>query len=120
MCAGGFELILQVSSTLWPDRKPHKISERRIRLKWIKCSLRTRANPVKTGRATTFGQKEAQTSPTRSSWGRLEPWAGRPASWSADLAHGPHRLNFATWCFLTGSQSRFYKEELHSRGGSLL
>jgi len=73
MCAGDFEPISQGASTLWPDRKSQKISERRIRLKWIKCSPRTKANPVKTGRATTFGQEEAQTSPTRSSWGWLAP-----------------------------------------------
>ena len=48
------------------------------------------------------------------------PLGGRPTYWSADQAHGPHHLNFATWCFLTGSQSRFCKEELHSWGGSFL
>ena len=30
------------------------------------------------------------------SWGRLAHLAGRPTYWSADLAHGPHRLNQAT------------------------
>jgi len=80
MCAGDFKLILHVASTLWPGRKLQKISERRIWLKWTKCSPRIKANPVKTARATTFGQVEAQTSPTPSSWGRLEPWAGRPTT----------------------------------------
>ena len=71
---------MQVASTLLPDIKLQKILELRIRLKWTKCSPRTKANPVKTGRATTFGQEKAQTGPTPSSWGRLEPWAGRPTS----------------------------------------
>ena len=96
MCAGDFELILQGASTLWPDRKSQKISEHRIRFKWIKCSTRTKTNPVKIGRATTFGQEEAQTSPTPSSWGQLEPWAGRP-TWSMGptalvLPHGASSL----------------------------
>ena len=49
MCVGGFELILQVSSTLWPDIKPQKLSEHRFRLKWTKCSPRTQFKPFKTG-----------------------------------------------------------------------
>ena len=38
----------------------------------------------------------------------------------ADQAHGPHRLNFAMWLLLTGSQSRFYKDQLQFGRGSLL
>ena len=53
---------------------------------------------------------------TRGPKGEVGGPTGRPA----DQAHGPHHLNFATWCSLTVSQCRFYREELRSRGGSLL
>ena len=87
---------MQVASTLWPSRKSKKISEYRFRLKWTKCSPRTKAKQVKTGQSQRGSDKEAQTSPTPSSWGRLAARAGRPTYRSADQAHRPHHLNFAT------------------------
>ena len=69
----------------------------------------TRAND-KWAQEGTRGQKGEVGGPT----GRLaDQLVGRQA-------HGPHRLNFATRCSLTGSQCRFCREELRSRGGSLL
>ena len=84
---------MQVAITLLPDIKLQKISERRIRLKWTKCSPRTKANLVKTDHATTFGQEEAQTSPTPSSWGQLAARAGRPTYRSAVLPRPPTAPN---------------------------
>ena len=86
---------MQVASTLWPSRKSQKISEYRFRLKWTKCSPKTKAKQVKIGQPQCGSDKEAQTSPTPSSWGRLAARAGRPTYRSADQAHGPHRLNLA-------------------------
>ena len=63
MCAGGFELILQVSSTLWPDIKSQKLSKHRFRLKQTKCSPRTQPNPLKTGQDQRGLDKAAQDSP---------------------------------------------------------
>ena len=98
---------MQVASTLWPSRKTQKISEYRFRLKWTKCSPRTKAKQVKTGQPQRGSDKEAQTSPTPSSWGRLAARAGRPAYGSADQAHGPHRLNFAMWRLPVAPLGRF-------------
>ena len=73
ICKLCFITNMQVTSTLWPSRKTQKISEYRFRLKWTKWSPITEANPAGVGRASTFEQEEAQTSPIPSSWGRLEP-----------------------------------------------
>ena len=71
---------MQVASTLWRDRKSLKILERRFRLKWIKFSPRTKPNPAKTSHATSFGQEEAQTSPTPAVGGGWHPgWVGPTA-----------------------------------------
>src|SRR6185503_7977899 len=53
---------MQVASTLWPDIKSQKISERRFRLRWTKCSTRTNPNEVKTGQPQSGSDKEAQDS----------------------------------------------------------
>ena len=84
---------MQVASTLWPNIKSQKISERWLNLKWTKCSPRTASNPVKTRQAQVIRQEEAQDSPAPCGWGRLAPWDGRPTTWSADQARGTHRLN---------------------------
>ena len=83
---------MQVAGTLWHDIKSQKISEHRIRLKWTKCSPRTKPNQFRTGYTSVIRQGKAQTSPTPSSWGRLEPWVGRPTTWSADQPMGPTAL----------------------------
>ena len=96
MCAGGFELILQVASTLWSDIKSQKLSEHGFSLKWIKCSPR----PTKLGKGG-IGQ------PVGRSWGWLAHLAGRPTHRSADLAHGPHRLILDTWRLFNSCLGRF-------------
>ena len=96
---------MQVASTLWSRRKSQKISEYRFRLKWTKRSPRTEAKQVKTGQPQRGLDKEAQTSPTPSSWGWLAARAGRPAD--ANQAHGPHRLNFSTWRLPVAPLGRF-------------
>ena len=88
---------MQVASTLWPNRKTQKISEYRFRLKWTKCSLRTEAKQVKTGQPQRGSDKEAQTSPNPQQLGAV----------GADQAHGPHRLNFATWRLPVAPLGRF-------------
>ena len=98
---------MQVASTLWPSRKTQKISEYRFRLKWTKCSPRTEAKQVRTGQPQRGSDKEAQTSPTPSSWGRLVARVDRPTYRSAAQAHGPHRLNFATWHLPVAPLGRF-------------
>ena len=98
---------MQVASTLWPSRKSQKISEYRFRLKWTKCSPRTEAKQVKTGQPQRGSDKEAQTSPTPSSWGRLAARAGRPTYRSADQAHGPNRFNFGMWRLPVAPLGRF-------------
>ena len=52
---------MQVASTLWPDIKSQKISERRFRLKWTKCRPRTNPNEVNTGQPQHGSDKEART-----------------------------------------------------------
>ena len=71
ICKLCFLANMHVASTLWPSRKSQKISEYRFRLKWTKCSPRTEAKQVKIGQPQRGSNKEAQTSPTPSSWGRL-------------------------------------------------
>ena len=82
------------------------------------------------------GPPEQDTNSTRANTRANDKWAqegthgpkgevGGPTGRPADLlvgrqAHGPHHLNIATWCSLTGSQCRFCREELRSWGGSLL
>ena len=84
---------MQVASTLWPDIKSQKISERRFRLNWTKCSPRTEANPLRISSIPVFRHGQGQTSPTPSSWGQWAPPAGRPTTLVGGPAHGSHRLN---------------------------
>ena len=77
---------MQVASTLWSDIKSQKISERRFRLKWTKCSPRTSPNKVKTGQPQCGSDKEAQDSlpeEVGGSWwlGQADRPTGRP-TWS--------------------------------------
>ena len=103
---------MQVASTLWPDKKSQKISERKFRLKWTKCSPRTEANLVKTSRASTFGQEEAQTSPAEESWGLLAPLGGRPTTLVGRRPSGPHCLKPSTWQSPIGSLWRFQEVQV--------
>ena len=86
---------MQVTSTLCPDRKSQKNIRAPIQAQMDQSSPRTEAKRVKTGQSQCGSDKEAQTSPSPSSWGRLAARAGRPTYRSADQAHGPHRLNLA-------------------------
>ena len=106
-CKLYFGANMQVASTLWSDIKSQKISKQRFRLKWTKCSPRAQFRQVKTGQLQRGSDKEAQTSPTPSSWGRLAASAGRPTYRSAAQAPGPHRLNFATWRLPVAPLGRF-------------
>src|SRR6185437_128943 len=84
---------MQVASTLWPDIKSQKISERRFRLNCTKCSPRTTPNPLKTGQHQRGPDKAAQDSPPEEvggGWRHLQ--AGRP-DWSADRPVGPTALS---------------------------
>ena len=98
---------MQVASTLWPDIKSQKISERRFRLKWIKCSPRTNPNEVKTGQPQRGSDKEAQYSLPEEVWGGWWPGQADRPTWSADLARGPHHLSQATCRLLVGPLGRF-------------
>ena len=98
---------MQVASTLWPDIKSQKISERRFRLIWTKCSSRTTPKSVKTRQAPTFRQEVAQDSPLEEDGAGWRPGQVDRPTWSAELARGPHRLNFNTCHLLTGCSSRF-------------
>ena len=89
MCVGDFELILQVTSTLWPDIKSQKLSEHRFRLRWTKSDTRTQFKQVKTGQPQRGSDKEAQDSPPEEVGGGW--WlrkADRP-TWSATWPVGP-------------------------------
>ena len=111
---------MQVASTLWPDIKSQKISERRFRLKWTKCSPRTNTNAVKTRQAPAFKQEEAQDSLPEEDGGSWPHWQADRPTRSADLAYGPHRLIFDAWQLLTGSQGRFQGVELQSSAESTM
>ena len=91
-----FRANLHVASTLLAKIKSQINSEYKFRLNWIKSSPRTKAKLLKTGYASTFGQEEAQDSPTPSSWGRLAPWGGwltRPMDpTTSTLPHGASSL----------------------------
>ena len=100
---------MQVASTLWPDIKSQKISERRSWLIWTKCSPRTTPKPVKTRQAQAFRQEEAQDSPLEEDGGGWRPRQVDQPTWSAELVCGPHRLNFDTCHLLTGCSSRLCK-----------
>ena len=95
---------MQVASTLWPDIKSQKISKRRFRLNWTKCSPRTTPKPVKTRQAPAFRQEEAQDSSLEEDGGGWWPGKVDRSTWSAELARGPHRLNFDTCHLLTVAQ----------------
>ena len=97
MCAGGFELILQVSSTLWPHIKSQKLSEHRFRLRWTKSDARTQFKQVKAGQPQRGSDKEAQDSPPEEVGGGWYPGQADQTTWSADLARGLHHLNQGTW-----------------------
>ena len=120
ICRLCFSANMQVASTLRPSRKAQKISEYRFRLRWTKCSPRTEAKQVKTCQPQRASDKEAQTSPTPSSWGRLAPLAGRPTPLVGAPARGPHRLKLATWQLGIGSQCQFAEDWHLLTCGSLL
>ena len=96
-CKLYFGANMQVASTLWSDIKSQKISERRFRLKWTKCSPRTNPNKVKTGQPQHGSDKEAQDSLLEEVGGGWWPGQADRPTWSADLARGPHYLNQGTW-----------------------
>ena len=62
-CKLYFGANMQVASTLWPDIKSQKISERRFKLNWTKCSPRSNPNPFKTSQDQRGPDKTAQDSP---------------------------------------------------------
>ena len=81
MCACGFELILQVASTLWPDIKSQKLSDHRFRLRWTKTDARTQFRQAKTGQDQRGPDKEAQDSLLEEDGGDWRRWqADRPTS----------------------------------------
>ena len=100
---------MHVTSMFWPDIKSQIILEYRFRLKWTKRSLRTNPNAVKTRQTPAFRQEEAQDSLPEEDGGGWPTWQADRPTRSADLACGPHRLNFATCCLLTGCSRRFCK-----------
>ena len=64
---------MHVASTLLAKIKSQINSEYKFRLNWIKSSPRTKAKLLKTGYASTFGQEEAQDSPTPAVGGVWRP-----------------------------------------------
>ena len=77
------------------------------------------------------GPPEQETNSTRANARANDKWAqegtrgpkgevGRPTGRPADQAHGPHHLNFDTWNIPVACLSRFCRDELRTRGGSLL
>ena len=97
---------MQVASTLWPDIKSQKISERRFRLIWTKCSPKTTPKLVKTRQDPAFRQEEAQDSPLEEDGGSWRPGQAGQLTRSADLARGPHCLIQDTCRLLIGPQGR--------------
>ena len=81
---------MQDASTLWPDMKSQKISERRFRLNCTKCSPRTAPNPLKTSQHQRGPDKAAQDSPPEEVGGGSRHWQ---AVWSADRPMGPTALS---------------------------
>jgi len=71
---------MQVASTLWPDIKSQKISERRFRL--IGPSVAQEPLQIHSRQAeTSMDQtREAKTAHKKGDWGWLTPWAGRPTT----------------------------------------
>ena len=104
MCAGGFDLILQVSSTLWPDinRRNYQSTDSGSNGPSVAQEPSSDDRP----RPTELGQG-GPGQPAGRSWGRLAHLAGRPTYWSADQAHGPHRLSIDTWRLPASCLSRF-------------
>ena len=100
---------MQVASTLWPDIKSQKLSEHRFRLRWTKIDARTQFRQAKTGQSQHGPDKEAQDSLLEEDRGGWHHWQADRPTRSADLARGPHRLNFAMCRLLTGCSSRFCK-----------
>src|SRR6185312_14673249 len=105
-CKLCFGANMQVASTLWPDIESQKISERRFRLRWTKCSPRTNPNEVKTGQPQHTLDKEAQDSLPEEVGGGWWPGQADRPTWSADQARGPHRLNQGTWHLPVGPLRR--------------
>ena len=106
MCAGGFELISRVSSTLWPDinRRNYQSTNSGSNGPSVaqepssNHSRQAKPNSVKTRR------------PRTACWmklGSVGHLAGRSTYWSADQAHGPHHLSFDMWRLPAGCLSRF-------------
>ena len=80
-CKLYFGANMQVASTIWPDIKSQKISERRFRPKWSKCSPTTYPNEVKTGQPQHGSDKKAQDSlPEEVGGGWWPGQADRPTS----------------------------------------
>ena len=98
---------MQVTSSLWPDIKSQKLSEYRFRLIWTKSDARTQFRQAKIGQDHHGPYKEAQDSLLKEDGGGWpHRQADRPTR-SADLAHGPHRLNFTMWRLPVAPLGRF-------------
>ena len=106
ICKLCFQANMQITSTLWPDIKPQKLSEHRFRLRWTKSDARTQFKQVKTGQPQRGSDKEAQDSPPEEVGGSWWPEQADRPTWSADLARGLHRLNQGTWHFPIGPLRR--------------
>ena len=88
ICKLCFWANMQVASTLWPNIKSQKISERRFRLNWTKCRPRTTPNPLKTGQDQRGPDKAAQDSPLEEVGGGWRHWQADRLVWSADRPMG--------------------------------
>ena len=98
---------MQVTSTLWPDIKSHKLSEHRFRLRWTKSDARTQFRQAKTSQNQCGPDKEAQDSMLEEDGGGWPHWQADRPTRLADLDRGPHCLSQATCRLLVGPLGRF-------------
>ena len=79
-----------VTSTLWPDIKSQKLSERRFRLRWTKSDARTQFRQAKTGQDHRGPDKEAQDSLLDKTGDGWPTWqVDRPGPWAPTASTSP-------------------------------
>ena len=101
MCACGFELISQVSSTLWPDINHRNYQNTDSGSNGPSVAQEPSSNDSRQAKPDWARTRRPRTT-CWTKLGEVGP-PGRPT----DLAHGPHRLILDMWRLLTGCLGRF-------------
>ena len=116
MCSGGFELILQASSTFWHDINRKNYQSTDSGSNGPSVAQRTQLRPLKTGQDQRGSDKEAQDNPLAKAGGHWQPWPLAdqpmgPTAFSQLCGSLPLAPNVGSW------RKRPWLPPINTRGG---